>query len=201
MTNFYLNTKELQSFITQCIAFNLDQINLNILIESFYQLLKVIKTEDLQETINLENIIFIMHRKIQQRGGFTKNMILEYLLISASQNDLLNKYFNSPNNLFAGKILMDNQEYYKFYTYKAIRDNNSQLRYIYQDDLSLEKNVNFDSTPIGKIIIANHEIFYNFLKIKLIEEAREVYHSLTLEETIEELADVYTVITTLQKYP
>lgn len=141
--------------------------------------------------INLQDVIQVANIKNQKRGAFTKNIFMEYLLIPKTNQTILNKYFFSSNSIYEGTVIY-NTTYYKFFTYKAIRDDIPGMLLI-TNEKELH-NVPIADNLIAKVVILDNLLFQEALKRKLIEETKEVIDSDSFQELQEELADVYTVL-------
>lgn len=128
--------------------------------------------------LSKEDIVVAMELKKQLRGGFKNNLFLDSVFINQKEDKLLQMYLSSPNNIFYGRIIKDNNIYYQFKTLKVVRDKLCSR---------------------GDVIVVTTEaledkVFIEFLRRKLFEELNEVIRARNKTDLIEEMADVYTII-------
>ncbi len=181
----------IKDFFNELIQFNINAKSFLEVKEEFYKFLKNIN-------INLEEIKAATNRKNLVRGGFTKGIFLEYILIPEEQKDILIKYFYNVSNIYVGNVKIKNIIYHKFYSQKIIRDNLACNNFIMLDmedpNLIEEKYIN-NISRIGKIsYIRDKETNLNLLKSKLIEEGNEVLKAYNYENLIEEIGDIYSIL-------
>jgi hypothetical protein len=153
-------------------------------------------------SVNQEEIDYFISKKNIERGNFLKGTFLEYVLIPKEENFILNKYFKSTNNIYNGTFLIKDNIYYKFFTFKLIRDNLQNENFLTTENEQFENliKINNKKTIIGKIQYLTNKNEYNkALKCKLVEEANELLNSKTRNHLLEEIADVYTIIIIINK--
>jgi hypothetical protein len=157
--------------------------------------------------VTFEEIEKISKKKDVIRGSFLKKIFLEYILIPREQEIIINKYFYSTNNIYNGQIIINNEIYYKFFTFKIIRDNLESPTFLITEN-SIEDNYeklfkinhNKTQTIIGKIKYLNNQKQYmEVLKCKLIEEGNEVMNS-KQNTLFEEIGDVYSILNILKVF-
>ena len=139
--------------------------------------------EDLN--INITKVIECMEIKEEARGGFKKNIILKYCLINIKEKELLKKYFMSSDNIFHGAVLVEDykdQVFYKFLLEKAVRD----------------KIISKGDSYLDKTEIIDNKLFYTLLHRKLLEEAKEILRARNSVNLLEEIADLYAIISELK---
>jgi predicted house-cleaning noncanonical NTP pyrophosphatase (MazG superfamily) len=174
-------------FLDSTIEYNMELINLKKVFDVFFHMLKNLN-------INLEEVITYMNEKNSQRGEFKKKIVMHAIYIPITQMSIIKKYFYSNNNIYNGHVLINNNKYYCFITEKAIRDSNQDLLLVE----NISKVINNDLNKlIAHIMLGDEKLFAQKLKQKLMEEAREVLYAQDLKKTLEELADVYTILVNL----
>lgn len=190
---------DIKYFFNQLIDYNLTNKSFLDIKQEFYKFLKNIN-------VDLQQIIIKTNQKNLIRGGFTKGIFLEYILIPEEKKDILIKYFFSNSNIYVGTLKINNVIYHKFHSQKFIRDKlfhedfQMVLENINNDNYKLhieEKYIN-NNCRIGKIHYvspeSNKELYINLLKSKLIEEGQEVLKAYDYDNLIEEISDVYSIL-------
>jgi hypothetical protein len=178
---------EKKNLMVYIINFNRDLISIDTLKNHILNLLKTFNKpqEEFFQEINNKNI---------KRSLFTKNIYLEYTLIHNDNEKILHKVFFDGNSIYSGKVLVNNHIYHKFLFNKAVRDDLSKigLEPIEHENFNLlipDKEKSF-----GKILYKNNQEYINLLKEKLIEEGLEVLKTKNINDLIEEIGDVYTLL-------
>jgi len=164
------------------IAYSGGQISFNNLLNTFFSLIGDLK-------VPLEEVAQRTAKKNQIRGGFSKRIMMEYILIPPISPYALDSFLGA-NNIFSGIKIIENQTYYKFITHKAIRDHLPRLTLSFHELFTIKDPL----IPIAKVFIAAEEEFFRAIRLKLIEETKEVLYSKTSEELQEELGDVYGIL-------
>jgi len=182
MNNFISQEEIKKSLLLSSIDYNTGTISLEDLWQNFLKLLDTLK-------ISLQEIQDIQAVKNATRGDFSRQIMMEYILIPL-QSPLAIRYFLSSNNIFSGTQVVENSTYYKFLTQKIIRSHIPKLTLCFNEPFVIEDPL----LPIAKVFIATHEQFLYGMKFKLIEESKEVFYTKNTEELQEELGDVYMVI-------
>lgn len=132
--------------------------------------------------IPISQVIDAMEIKAQARGGFKKNLVMDYILIHKRERQLIHKYLLSSGNIFQGECLFNKELFFKFTTGKAVRDKSSSKENFF----------------ICEVKVVDDKIFYSLLRNKLLEECKEILRTKNHIDLLEELGDFYAVIKELE---